>query len=308
MMKKLCILLVALLLAATPALAEEVEVAGYVLEADAFAAMEEGFRTAAFDGEMYTVELTETQTLMFVPEETEHIVPSFTVMIREPVALVDDLDEMVAIVQSMLEMMQMQQGLHPEAMAFNNEMVQPYLETGLGFAVADRSIWLWAEDGSGMMLPIYLHDATTNALADSLYLLSICRASADSGYYALYNEAAQVVEYLSHVEIRSDASTFQQALALWYMESFVSEADLAAAQAEASAPETEANVGDRVRVTTNGGNARAEGSEDAEVVQRIAQGKEYTVVSVTDQGWYEIELEDGQTAFISSKIVEVVAP
>lgn len=299
MKKKVWALLVAAMLAAAPALAESVpeavEVAGYVLEGDAFRAMEEGFRQAAFSGEMYSVELTDTQTLMFVTGEAEHMVPSLTVLISEPVVLVDDLDEAVAIVQSLLETMQWQQTLHPEVMAFDNERAQAHAETGLGFAVEDRAIWLWAEDGSGLVIPMYLHDGTTGEMVDGVYLLSICPVEEDSGYYALYNDPALVLSYLGHVEIRSDVSGFQQAISKWYVQTFM--ADGAAA-----------GDGQRVRIVTDGGNARAEDHEEAQIVGRVVRGEEYALLSVTERGWYEIELEDGARAFISSKIGQVVTP
>lgn len=221
-MKRIVLMACCLLLVCSAALAEENTVAGFVMESDAYRQMEDNFRETAFAGEMTSIDLTDTQTLLIVPEAAEAaMLPSLTVLIEQPVLLADDMDTMVQTVQSVLELMQSLQEAHPEAFLFHTEMAMAHAGTGLNFAVADQSLWLWADDATGLMLPIYLYDAQTEEMVGDVMLFSIMATGADKGYYALYTAAELVVDYLTHVEVSSGRSSFQTAVIQWYIESFV---------------------------------------------------------------------------------------
>ncbi|MDL2319159.1 SH3 domain-containing protein [Eubacteriales bacterium OttesenSCG-928-A19] len=293
-MRRMVICLLALLLC--PALAargEETAVSGYVMEAEAFYALEASFRERAFAGDAQSVELTETQTLMFVCEAPARMLPSLTVMIRQAVPLLESMEQMVGITQSLLETMQVLQAQHPEAFLFNEERAMAHAETGFRFAVAEEDLWLWAQDGSGVMLPFFFYDGESGAMIDGVYLLTVVIVGPQSAYYALYNGAELVLDYLMCVEVASNQSDFQRAVVQWYLGTFVD------AQAE------DAGLGS-LRITVKAGRVRAEGGTDAKVVGTVRQDQVYPILSVAKSGWYEIELEGGMRGFISPALCEKV--
>lgn len=300
-MRKFLSLMLLLLLVPFPALGEETTVAGYVMAREPFYEMETSFREQTFSGETISIELTDTQTLIFTSEAAARMLPSLTVMIQQAVPLAEDVDGMVSITQSLLETMQGLQTEHPEAFLFNDAMAMEHAETGFHFAVAEPDIWLWAQDGSAVMLPIYFYDGESGALIDGVYLLTIVIVGPQSAYYALYSSAAVVLDYVMRVEIASDRSGFQLGVVQWYLANFVDQ--------ETTAPpddgaETE-GLGS-VRITVKSGFARAEGNTDADALGSVRKDEVYEIHSLSDSGWYEITLESGKQAFISPALGETV--
>lgn len=233
------------------------------------------------------------------------MLPSLTVMIRQAAPLLESMEQMVGITQSLLETMQALQAQHPDAFLFNEEMAMAHAETGFRFAVAEEDLWLWAQDGSGVMLPIFFYDGESGAMIDGVYLLTVVIVGPQSAYYALYSGGEIVLDYLMCVEVASDRSDFQRAVVQWYLSAFVDGQEEEAGAAEATPPEEDAGLGS-IRVTVEAGRVRAEGNTDAKAVGIVRQDQVYPVHSVAKSGWYEIELENGMRGFISPALCEQV--
>lgn len=316
-MRKLLLLLLTLVLVfpAVSVAEETTTVTGYVMERAAFYQMEEAFRTLTFEKEMHSIELTGTQTLMYIPQKTNAMVPSLTVLIQEPVGLADDVDEMVSIVQSVLDTLLYLQSGNPDAFLFNHDLAAEYEETGMSFAVAEPEVWLWADDGRSVMLPIYFYDNTNGNIIGDVYLFTITHVSESSGYCALYTDPEPVVDYLMSVEMNTASSAFQSTVIGWYLANFVEDetraqgTDTAENSLGEAAPvtgnETEAAGGpEAVVIAVRSGNARSEGDTNAKIVGVVQKGQVYDVLSVSSKGWYEIELSSGERAYISPALVE----
>lgn len=76
-----------------------------------------------------------------------------------------------------------------------------------------------------VMLPVYLYDPATLAMADDAYLFLIDARDAGEARYYLCTEGAYVAEYIAHVEIDTQQSAFQSELAYWYIEKYVETAE-----------------------------------------------------------------------------------
>lgn len=299
-MRRILPFLLALLLCAPLAAhGEETSVAGYVMDAALFHEMEAGFRDQVFGGEVGSIDLTDTQTLLFTQEEAARMLPSVTVMIRQAVPLVEDVDSMVLVTQSLLEHMQALQAENPDAFLFNTERAMAHVDTGFHFAVAEVEVWLWAQDGSAVMMPLFFYDGESGELIDGVYLLTVAIAGPESAYYALYSGAEQVVDYLMCVEMASDQSDFQRAVIEWYLSNFGGAED-GAADADGGG-----DLGS-LRITVDSGHAREAGEEDAARVGTVRKGEVYPIEAVAESGWYEIRLADGTQAYISPALGERV--
>lgn len=304
-MRMLLSLLLTFLLFPSPwAYGGETAVSGYVMEVEPFFELEESFREQAFPGEMLRLALTDTQTLMFTSEDTGRMLPSLTVMIKQAVSLAENVPDMSSITQSLLETMHRLQADYPDAFLFNEAMAMEHAETGFQFAVAEPDLWLWAQNGNAVMLPIFFYDGESGTLIDGVYLLSIVIAGPESAYYALYNDASIVLDYLTRVEVSSDQGDFQRAVVLWYLDTFVDPQTLE--QQPDSEAEGEAKTGGlgSIIITVESGRARAEGNQDTKVVGAVRKDQVYKVYSISDSGWFEIQLEDGTRAFVSPALCE----
>lgn len=291
----LCLLLLALLLPAAihaeeggtePALATPT--VGFSLPAESFVALDAAFREGAFGGELKSVALSETMTFLFVPEEEDRFMPSLTIQDAQGAQLPTDATAMVEVVQSIIQTAQFLQGEFPDEFLFSTEKMQAHADATLGFAIADPEVWLWMDNGAAVMLPFYFH-IDDNTMVDDPYLLTIAQMQDGSGQYLLYNGAEYVVDYLMCVEMVSDQSLFQQTMINWYMERFVD------GQADVSLGTVEVKV--------ESGKVRAEGHSEADEVGIVLKGQTFSILSISEGGWYEIELADGTRGFVSPLLV-----
>ena len=316
----LCVLLSLVLCAAAPlSFAEERAVSGFVMEVQNFAEMEQRFRERGFSGDVSSVALSYTQTFALAIEEAVRLMPDVSLQMQEAAELVEDTDQMVSAVQYLLEVALLLQENFPDVFVFNMEMAQAHAETGFGYAIAEPELWLWAANAQGVMLPIYFHDETTGELVDGVYLLNVINSANGGVYYALYNDVETVVEYLMSVELNSGSSLFQQTVIQWYIDNFVeqgtSEAEGGNAPdagdiSETTTPESAKDTDTQdyigfAKVTASGSaNVRKAGNGESEVVGAVIEGSSYKVLSIDENGWYELLLSDGATGFISPKLVK----
>ena len=79
-----------------------------------------------------------------------------------------------------------------------------------------------------------------------------------------------------------------------------------------AASSTAAQVGNnqemgRVRIQCSGSaNVRAQNDQHSELVCRVKNGQEFDYLTVADNGWVQIILEDGSTGFVSGKLVKIL--
>lgn len=201
---------------------------GVRLSDEVFAQIEDSFFVDAFGGALSSIELNDTMTFTFVPEPTDGLLPNLFLESHDTISPSEDAEEMVAVVYSIIETAQYLQGELaanlqeelPGAFIFNEAKAESYAETGLGFAIADPALWLWAESGIGVMLPVYFHQQTEGALADEVYILTIMAPPGEKTYYSLYSNPAYVAEYMRHVSLDATASHFELALLVWFVENY----------------------------------------------------------------------------------------
>ena len=285
-----------LLLCPFSALAEDLY--GFVIDEDVFYAMEMAFSQGDFTGKMNSVDLSETQTLVFDPTQTERLMPNLAVTVAEAEAFTADAEAVAATLGSLIETMQYLQDRFPETFFFNNEMVSPYSEDGLSYLVAETDIWLWPESLGAVLIPVCFYENKGGMLIDGIYLLEVKAPEENTLCYILYNDPRHVADYMMHVTINSEGSPFQRALAYWFVQNYYSET-----YDEAAHVVMEDSIG-MVLVTVNNCNIREQSNTDSRVVARASRDDEYPVLSIADNGWYQIRYADGMAGYISPTLVE----
>lgn len=316
MKKWLCVLLSLMLcVAASLSFAEEQTVSGFVMEKQMFAEMVQRFRTRGFAADVNSVTLSQTQLYTLAVEAPDRLMPDVALQMSEAAEISEDVEEMTATVQYLLEIALLLQEKFPEVFVFNVDMVQAHVETGFGYAIAEPELWLWADNAQGVMLPVFFHDETTGELIDGVYLLNAVNLSEGGVYYTLYNDAETVVDYLMSVELNSGKSLFQRMVIQWYITSFVEQgiagdekvantADDGAAGEKGEDAGTQAYIGFARITASDSANVRSEGNGEAAIVGAVRAGNTYKVLSVSESGWYELLLTDGTTGYVSPKLVD----
>lgn len=311
------------------------EVSGITLDYNGFYEMEHGFRDRVFDREVSVVGLSEEENFMFIPDEVDHLLPSLVLTNEKEMTITDDIDAMVQTVGTLIQTAQALQQNFPSAFIFNQTLVEAHAENGLGYAIADQTIWLWAEDEKAVMLPIYFYDNGTGDLVDNVYLLTAVAPNNGANYYAFYNEGEIVDAYLQHVTLNPDESVFQLTVSQWLAgqtdgaaageaseeenpaaaTEAPTEASFAAVMDEEQLPEpdgqgTYASVPNEsgyignVIVSKAKAYVRVEGKENAKTIATVRKGTEYPVLSISENGWYEIEVSEGKIGFIHPNTVD----
>lgn len=271
------------------------EVQGFVLPNSIFFGMDQFFRQADFSGELASVVLSETQTLIFNSKKTDHLLPNLTVTLTEAKSFTEDVDTLVSALGSLIGTMQYLQEQFPEEFLFNEELFEQYDDVGVSYAVAEPEIWLWQESARAVFIPVCFYENENGTLIDNMYLLEVVAADKGTLSYILYNDPQCVMDYMAHVTVSADGSPFQQALVFWYLQNHLL-AD------EGSTDVADSTIG-MVRITNEDGFIRYSNDANSRVVKHVQQGEEYPVLSVEGNGWYKVLCEDGK-GYISSKVVE----
>lgn len=288
----LCIIIVlSFLLCGSSACAVGVE-----LTDEAFRQLDEGFFADSFGGEVGTVAISDTLAFSFAYEEPNGLMPGLFIQSTEGMSIPEAPDEMLTVVLSIIETAQYLQSEFPEVFIFNAALAESYGETGLGFTIAEPELWIWSSTKDGVLLPLYFHEQAEGAMADEVYLLSLTQQSGGNAYYALYANPSYVVEYMKRIPLDASQSQFQVALMVWLVEKYV----LDDAQAGQETAQSEEDT--MVVVTAEKANIRASADADADLVASVYKNQQLKLLSVADNGWYEVETADGVRGFISPKL------
>ena len=270
-------------------------VRGYVIENDVFFTMEENFRQADFSGEMGSVDLSETQTLLFNPTPVDRLLPALSVTITDADPFSEDADALAATLGSLIGVMQYLQEQFPDSFLFNEEMAAPYEDAGISYLVAEPEIWLWPSSAGAVLMPVCFYENRRGTLIDDMYLMEVMAVEDGGLCYILYNDPQHVADYIEHVTITADDSAFQYALAFWYLKNYMlSSTDI----------EQEEGALGMLRVTNTLCFVRASSDTGSRIVARVRRGEWYPVLSEAENGWLEIRLTDGTVGFISPNLVE----
>jgi len=270
-------------------------VRGFVIENDVFFALEESFRMADFSGMMSSVELSETQTLVFNPEPVDRLLPALSVTLMDADPFTEDADALAATLGSLIGVMQFLQEQFPDSFLFNEEMAALYADSGLSYLVAEPELWLWPASAGAVFVPVCFYENRRGTLIDDMYLLEILAAEDGALCYILYNDPQRVADYMEFVTVTADDSAFQYALAFWYLKNYM----LTAVDIE----HEEGALG-MLRVQNALCFVRASSDTASRIVARVRRGEWYPVLSMAENGWYEIRLTDGEIGFISPNLVE----
>jgi len=295
-MKRLTALFLVFLLLPAVAPAEEPAkaVQGFIVDNDAFFMLEERFLQKDFSGSMGSVELSETQLLVFNPEPIERLLPNLAVTLTNADPLTEDSEALATTLGSLIQAMQYLQGQYPDVFVFNNEIAAAYDEAGLSYLVAEPELWLWPETGNAVFVPVCFYESASGALIDGMYLMEVMAAEDGALCYLLYNDPEHVASYLEHVKINADDSSFQYALALWYVQNYLMNQKIA----------FEDDAVGAVCVVNNVCHVRVSSDAASNIVARVGRGEWYPVLSVAENGWYQIRLGDGRIGYISPMLVD----
>lgn len=192
-------------------------VRGFVIADDVFFEMEKGFRQNDFSGDMASLALSDTQTLVFNPKQENRLLPNLSVSLASAEVFSEDLDALSTTLGSLIETMQLLQEQFPDSFLFNDELAASH-EAGISYAISDPEIWLWPESAQAVLIPVFFYENEHGMLIDDIYLLEVLAAADGTLYYILYNDPQHVVDYIAHVTISGSNSLFQHVLALWYVE------------------------------------------------------------------------------------------
>jgi hypothetical protein len=274
----------------------------FALSAQEFHTLAQSFYDGVFQGDLKSVQLSDTQTFLFSPARVNRLLTNFSVHIQAPFDIPQDMETMVQTVQSAIETAQLIQETFPDVFLFDQERAAGYAEEGLGFLLGEADLWLWAEDGRAVFLPMAFYNETTGALADGFYLIFLSKPSDAEAYFVMYHSPDYVVEYMRHMRLNTENSDFQKAMILWYMAKF--EAPQEAETPNAGDEASRRWLGTVTVSAKNSANVREDSSADSELVYIARHGQSYRVLSIAENGWFEIQLPDGKTGFISPQLVE----
>jgi hypothetical protein len=270
-------------------------VRGFVIDNDVFFALEETFRMTDFSGEMSSVDLSETQTLVFDSKPVDRLLPTLSVTLSEADPFSEDADELASTLGSIIGVMQYLQEQFPDTFLFNDEMASEYETSGLGYLVAEPELWLWPDSAGAVFIPVCFYENARGTLVDDMYLLEVLAVEDGGLCYILYNDPQRVADYMEHVTVNADASAFQYALAFWYLKNYMLTAiDI----------EQEEGAAGMLRVLNTLCFVREFSDSSSRIVSRVKRGEWYPVLSIAENGWYEIRLTDGSIGYISSNLVE----
>lgn len=313
-MKKTSYMLVLMLVFLVPAsaMANDAAVSGFVLNTDVFYTLESELRQAALDRPLKSANLTDTITLFFDGEISDHLLPNLALIDTQTTSLAEDVPSMVEMVQGIVTTLQTLQASFPDAFLFNTEMVAPYIETGVSVMVGGAEIWLWAQNGLAVMLPLYFASEENGAMLDNPYLLTLVTTNDNGSYYTLYNDPNLLMQYVAQVEFSSEGSDFQHQFVVWYLSVHMNgsgdetkPATTGNLQEEnmQDKPEEGKYLGTVTVKAPSSANVRAAADTGSDVVEVVKNGHRYNVLSIAENGWYEIELRDGRTGFIAPSLV-----
>lgn len=284
----LCILL-ALSVMGPMGLVAGAEAKGYVLEDAAFYALEDTFLQMAFDRPLGHADLTETVSIVFDDAPVDHLLPNLTVLDAEGITLTGDQEAMHTAMEDILAGAQQLQDAFPEAFIYNKAMAEHYEGKGMTLAIGDADIWLWAQDGQAAMAPFGFFSIYDGTLVDGPYLLAAV-STESGGQYALYHDEAIIQAYLAHVALDPQASAFQREVSQKY-------------QAAPDAESTRAYIGTVFVTAEHSANVRADSNVESEAIHVVRNGQWYYVLSIADNGWYQIRLWDGRSGYVSPMFV-----
>lgn len=270
-------------------------VSGFVIDNETFFALEERFRISEFSGTMSSVDLSETQTLVFNQEPVNRLLPTLAVTIADAEPFKEDANELASTVGSLIGVMQYLQDQFPDTFMFNNVMAEAYDGVGLGYLVAEPELWLWPESAGAVFIPVCFYENRRGTLIDDMYLLEVMAVEDGGLCYILYNDPQYVADYMEYVTVTADASAFQYALAFWYLKNYM---------LTATDIEHEQGAAGMLRVLNTLCFVRASSDTASQIVARVKRGEWYPVLSIAENGWYEIRLTDGTIGYISSNLVE----
>jgi len=300
---------------ATPESTGADTVPGFLISDEEFFSMVDAFFQADLAGTLSSVTLTETQTLAFNPERTDHLMPALAVTVTEAEPFKANADSVAATVGSLVGVMQYLQEQFPDSFLFNNDMAAPYMEAGLSYAVAETDIWLWPESTASVLLPVCFYENENRSLVDCMYLLEVTLLKDGSLRYILYNNPQYVADYMTHVTVSSERSPFQQALVLWYIQNFSQSAAENANDPELpnfpqnaaeNANDPELPIIGTAIVRSGSANVRSSNTPTSSIVANITKGEEYPVFAVTEKGWLLIRCADGVTGYVHPNLVTFI--
>jgi hypothetical protein len=264
----------------------------FTIADELFYALEDSFFQPTFIGNMKTVDLSESETLVFnSSREQDRLLPNLyiTMSLEEPFEV--NMEMIKAMVVRILGVTDYLQEAFPEEPLFNVKMMEDRAKSGLGYMVAEPDIWLLPESCSAVMIPVCFFDNESGNLVDDIYLLEVVATEEGALRYALYNNLKYVGKYIENVKISSDGSPFQAVLVQWYLQNYL------------EIMWEEIMIG-TVCVVTAVGYVGEKDNINARVVARVWQGEEYPALTETENGWYLIRYAYKVFGFISPKQVE----
>lgn len=304
-MKKniLCLALTCALLCGAAAIAEEMP--GVTLENETYLPLEDDFRTLAFDKTLIAATLSDSLAIIFDETADERFLPNLSLSYTADFPTITGEEGMLSFVIELVQAMNLIQDVRPDTPAINRALTAEHEASGLGIVLGEESLWLWAENGKAVMLPLYFYNETTGQMIDGLYLLSILQSGEASGWVNLYNDPAILMSYLGHVEVNSEQSDFQRAMIAWYLVTHHAAAPTPAQAAQPSVADGSGYLG-TVFITAKNGSAhvREDSNEQSTSIWVVLHDQRYFVTGIAENGWYQIEHRDGRTGYISPLVVK----
>ena len=301
-MKKLALMVLVLILLLLSGFAAAEDITeGYLLEAKSFGALADRFQNLSFAGEMKSVTLSDTQGMIFDPNPVDFLLPNFSVVVTPRTEITARADVMAEIVGSMIETARFVQESFPDVFAFNEEKAAPYMEAGMNYAIAEPALWVWTERAEDVMFPMFFYEGGDDVIPIDACLVVIRQQADGSTAFSLYSTPEFVVDYFACVEVNSGASPFQKGLVYWYLEK----------QAEANPPtgapsNPKSNPGIGTLKIIRKGNIRVENDIKSKVLDVARKGETYVLLSIEENGWYQIQCLDDQVGFISPSLAEML--
>lgn len=300
--------LLLILLVCAPTISHGEEVDGHILDNETFFATEIGYRRKWFDRALSSVSISDTQSFFFVPDTEEHLLANLTLVSSTDAAVVKTAEDAVESIGQLVSIAKAVQDGLKDGIAFSYSLLGKHAATGIGYLVGDEDIWLWSENRQAVMLPIVFYDETSGDLVDDVYLMVVAKAAEGNGYVALYNDKEIVADYLTQVEVNSEASDFQRVIIQWFVHNY-DEIMGSANVSEENAPVSDGMTRDSyigiVTVTSNKSiNVREEATQDSELAGVVRSGQWFYVLSIAENGWYEIQLAYGVTGYVSPILVK----
>jgi len=263
-------------------------ISGYMIKDDIFYTLGDSYFQSCFIGTMSKVTLNEMQEMVFNPARLERLLPNLYITLPQ---LELDADVVSDIVKFILGITSNLQEKYPDSFLFNAQMMTDLAEAGLGYLVAEPDIWLRPETYTAAMIPMCFYNHENGELVDGMYLLEITTTEDGAFRCALYSDPEHIIDYMVYVTIDSGKSSFQNALAQWYLVNY-------------PIVKWQNFVIGTVRITNAVSYVGDEDNLNARVVARVQQGEELPVLFTTENGWYLVRCMENVFGYISPMGVE----